>query len=97
MITFSGWLLIISFFGWPLFVYDFFRHHLHSHSAGSWAAASLLISFALLDMVGQLSFLNGVEGKAPFVFTLTWLGIPFILWTTWRIRRYRASRNAKDA
>ena len=97
MITFAGLVLILSFFGWPLFVYELLKHHLHLHSAGAWAAASALISFAILDVVGQLEFLNGVEGQAPFVFTLTWRGIPFLLWTIWRIHRYRASRNAKDA
>jgi len=88
-----GYVFVLSFFGWPLFVYELFRHQLgfRYHSAGALAFLSVVLAFMVLDTLGSAFRMYRIEGGwwSWVIFGL-WLGGPFVLWLIFRLRRARS-------
>jgi hypothetical protein len=91
-LTFFGYFFVLSFFGWPLFVYEVCRHHLgfRYHAAGALAFLSVLISFMVLDTIGSALRIYGIEiGWWSWTIWGIWILGPFVLWLVFRLRRPR--------
>ncbi len=89
-----GYFFVLSFFGWPLFVYELVRHHLgfRYHSAGALAFLSVLLAFIVLDLIGSVFRMYHIEvGWWSWVIFCIWLDGPFVLWLFFRLRRARSA------
>ena len=95
-----GYFFVLSYFGWPLFVYEVCRHHLsfRYHSAGALAFLSVLLSFMLLDMFGSVLRIYRIElGWWSWVIFCVWLDGPLVGWFFLRLRRARSGPRDHDA
>src|SRR5690242_9422566 len=92
-LTVFGYFFVLSFFGWPLFIYELFRHHFHFryHSAGALAFLSVLLSFMVLDTIGSVLRMYRIEiGWWSWLIWAIWMWGPFLLWFIFRLRRPRS-------
>jgi len=90
-LTLFGYFFVLSFFGWPLFVYELLRHHLgfRYHSAGALAFLSTVLAFVVLDTIGSAFRMYRIETRWPWVIWCIWMYGPFVLWLIYRLRRPR--------
>ena len=86
-------LVVGSYFGWPVLVYDLFRHLVRVRWPTAVAAAflSAWFSFWITDL-GAFT-IDHLFGRRlpwlPVAFSATWLYTPFVLWMVLRFRGWR--------
>lgn len=86
--------LILSCLGWPLFVYEFFRHHvgLRYHPAGALAFLSTAIALGIAQMIAAPPHTSDSDTTLRTILVGVWIYGPFVLWLILRIRRARTFR-----
>ena len=94
LMTLALLILILSCLGWPLFVYELFRHHLgfRYHPSGALAFLSTAIALGVAQMIAADPHTSDPHRAFRAAFVGVWIYSPFVLWLILRIRRSRAVR-----